>query len=634
VLETLSVKAFERLIPSEWIVRPVFPGDYGIDLEVEIFDAELTTGLSFKVQLKSTDSLPKNGKLSKLIDRETVKYWRSLDVPVLVVMYSARTGGVFAQWAHEYDLFYARKDNSRTVQFKFEDRHRISATSYPKLIDQVRFFRALNRKSAHEPFCLTINTVEQKGDTVDATSLRIAVAQALRGVSRFTLESTAIDPIEVELLKRKLVIYLPGRIASITIHDLPPYKDADAAANDILTLICLHLVHLMGAAADVNLLEAFAQRSTIIKNESILDTAITVLSSLGHTEAALRLIDLLEEGSEEEIVLKQSCLARFHMVSGAMSESSSKIVLAFWIRLLSKEKNEKLAGRISYNIAHVQWTLNRAEEAVASFNSALRLDPGYGMRSYFFAERGRAASLLHRFEQSAADYAKAYELDGKEEHLFMQADALLMSGHYAASASTTFDIDRIPEDQRDAAWLHRCAIGALRGMIDLDAQVRLTITGDEISAFLDTSPSSDEVMALLVSRDALAYPLWYYLAEQIQARPGSELCENDDHHLFMIFTLLARLNGSDGSIWFIFLINCIRSDSPQVLLHRICDLAIKHAASDLNKAVQAADTAGMVEVDRVRTLILDRSKLKKEPSSMTLRMFNSDETYETVQFGI
>ncbi len=55
ILEDLSVRKLESLLPDAWIYR-IPSHDYGIDGEVEIIDTEgYTTGKKFLVQLKATD---------------------------------------------------------------------------------------------------------------------------------------------------------------------------------------------------------------------------------------------------------------------------------------------------------------------------------------------------------------------------------------------------------------------------------------------------------------------------------------------------------------------------------------------------------------------------------------------------
>ncbi|MCP4157291.1 MAG: DUF4365 domain-containing protein [bacterium] len=50
---------FTSALPAEWVVRPQ-PKDYGIDVEVEVFDGQKSTGIIFKVQLKGTEKIEYN----------------------------------------------------------------------------------------------------------------------------------------------------------------------------------------------------------------------------------------------------------------------------------------------------------------------------------------------------------------------------------------------------------------------------------------------------------------------------------------------------------------------------------------------------------------------------------------------
>jgi len=78
-LETLSEDRFRNLIPELWVVRRK-DYDYGIDLEVELFDEnESATGLMFYVQLKATDDQTKRNRIS--LKEDSRSYYRSLRPP-------------------------------------------------------------------------------------------------------------------------------------------------------------------------------------------------------------------------------------------------------------------------------------------------------------------------------------------------------------------------------------------------------------------------------------------------------------------------------------------------------------------------------------------------------------------------
>ena len=102
VLETDSRRAFAAILPSEWIIRPQ-PSDYDLDDQVEVFEAKgQTTGLIFFVQLKATDNLDLDAALRLRFSVDTLNYYRSLDVPVMIVRFHSKTRKFYWRWFHEF----------------------------------------------------------------------------------------------------------------------------------------------------------------------------------------------------------------------------------------------------------------------------------------------------------------------------------------------------------------------------------------------------------------------------------------------------------------------------------------------------------------------------------------------------
>jgi hypothetical protein len=54
VMEDASEKVLRRLLPDEWIVRPIAK-DYGVDFEIDLVDQEIVSGNRIWVQLKSVE---------------------------------------------------------------------------------------------------------------------------------------------------------------------------------------------------------------------------------------------------------------------------------------------------------------------------------------------------------------------------------------------------------------------------------------------------------------------------------------------------------------------------------------------------------------------------------------------------
>src|SRR5918999_5780673 len=118
VLETLSLDALSRLIsgPLGWVVRDIAI-DYGIDVEVEIFDVSgEATGLTFKVQLKGMERPDHIGPFRD-IKVDHLRYWSRLDVPVLLIAYDDSSGVVFGRWIHALDL--GLKPGQKSVRIRF-----------------------------------------------------------------------------------------------------------------------------------------------------------------------------------------------------------------------------------------------------------------------------------------------------------------------------------------------------------------------------------------------------------------------------------------------------------------------------------------------------------------------------------
>ena len=75
-LETESRLAFHTALPSAWVLRNL-TDDYGIDAEVELFDAKgFATGERFLVQLKATDETDETRALKVSLPRETGRILR------------------------------------------------------------------------------------------------------------------------------------------------------------------------------------------------------------------------------------------------------------------------------------------------------------------------------------------------------------------------------------------------------------------------------------------------------------------------------------------------------------------------------------------------------------------------------
>jgi tetratricopeptide (TPR) repeat protein len=142
IIETHSRKAFEALVPNEWVCRSLTP-DYGIDYTIEIFRDGRSTGKSFNVQVKGTEQDISNDRVKVRLKVSTLEYFIKQPLPTLFVVHSTKADTFWAIWIN--DLFKTRKvkEGQRRLQITLDKSH---------LIDD-KFVREIE-----DTFCLTIPT--------------------------------------------------------------------------------------------------------------------------------------------------------------------------------------------------------------------------------------------------------------------------------------------------------------------------------------------------------------------------------------------------------------------------------------------------------------------------------------------
>jgi hypothetical protein len=210
-VETESERTFAYLLPSSWVIRKQ-DHDYGIDAEVEIFEDGHSTGLTFKVQLKGTDT-DRRGRSIRL---ETLNYWRSLDVPVLVVYYESGTEQLFGRWAHAHDLHvHGPSAAQQTTTFHFADSDRLLRdTIRSQLREDVQRFRDIRRGSVVEPLTYAV----EFGDVPQAHRHHLALRRLLDSAPLWTSPAPAdVAVLRIQYSSTGFRVTGPVGLATLTV---------------------------------------------------------------------------------------------------------------------------------------------------------------------------------------------------------------------------------------------------------------------------------------------------------------------------------------------------------------------------------------------------------------------------------
>ncbi|EOY2461326.1 DUF4365 domain-containing protein [Vibrio cholerae] len=155
ILEDLSVRKFQSLLPEQWIYRTP-THDYGIDGEVEIIDSKgYTTGKKFLVQLKATDEENETKALKLRMKISSLNYFNQLGVPILIVRYLAKSGSIYTRWLHSLN---PNDDTKAEKSFcmLFQEKDKWTDVSAEKRLNELEAYHSIKRHLLQKPFLIAV----------------------------------------------------------------------------------------------------------------------------------------------------------------------------------------------------------------------------------------------------------------------------------------------------------------------------------------------------------------------------------------------------------------------------------------------------------------------------------------------
>ncbi len=413
VLETESRNAFRGVVPAEWVVRDIHE-DYGVDLEVEIFVNGVTSGVTFRVQLRATDSLLEPPKVR--VERDEVQYWRASDSPVLLVRYVASTRSIWGMWAIDGRIVISE---ARTLTVKFESADRMVKGGID-FIERDLAARRLRRAG-------TIKTVEV-GVTFDGldldteSSLMLSLIQSSSPMGgRVKFSRNPSNPVAQIRISENLakIWLLIGPSFSF------PLSFPDLLGPDCVVglALCFSNEGSMSSVA-AGLLASAICLSEFREIEVLVEPISGCLIPAGHLETIRR---LAAESSGQVQLLYQMAL----LEAQASGYTGAELRLSERARAKALESagNAEEAAVIWYTTGKQALHAGEVDDALVDLENARRVDSAYGERSYWWKDCGGAYFLAGRVSEASKSYLRAFEL-GKPEVEQLLGDALMHLGRY------------------------------------------------------------------------------------------------------------------------------------------------------------------------------------------------------------
>lgn len=550
-LEELSRRAFADALPARWVHRPLNP-DYGLDETVEIFEANgNATGLSFHVQLKATDEPDLAVALRSIrFRRELTEYYRSLALPVSVVLYHAPTGRLFARWFHAYNPHVAIRGApppvTKTVRFEMSERDEWGASTPDDLAAGARGFVAF--RSPELPLPLRFS-VSHDGDADEGTVYRYVFA--LRAALNPVADLISVEAAAPAAGQPSIVIGTAATVvsladvASVTLdHDAAGSHDPAALASNIAVAIATVLAHVGQPNLAAQVGAATAGSSDTILDAEVAFTLAGAMARSRRLMDALHLADALDARRQgEDDGEEDARVAAFVIQTVAQSRTSR---LNAEERRLATEVGEHImeraeargdgsaAGAAAYNLAMLHRGGRDAERAIAAFRRAVEIDPSYDDRAYFHSDLAGVLFESGEFAEAAEHYGKAVAMGADQLRTALHADALLFSGRYAEAQELLDQYLASDVGPERAEWrLKRRILPRIRALAG-DAQERLTAKALDLAESVDFTGAkgdmpieeAEAVVAEALRMDALCAEAWFrqgLLALNERDEPGDGL---------------------------------------------------------------------------------------------------------------
>jgi len=568
VLEDISKGRFPQSLPEAWVVREI-PRDYGIDLEVEVFSEEEATGITFRVQLKSTDS-PSKGRPTRIVKLDHLAYWNSLGVPVMIALYVEPEDTFYWCWSSSHDPGPStRNKKSTTIHFATTDV--LAPTSGDRIVSEIRILRRLMAHDVTRPISVRVTSSAigiSSGQIMSEFRGWIGdqnLTNLVRAVSGETLWN-----FEIHLGDDAIRASAPLNTASITLHGSRLFERVSPECCALLSALLATGGFWRESAA---LFRASHDKSRIWHSPSLLLPIITMMTHGGEFElavaAARSLWDAFGPTHSEQVAILLSGPA---LSSAELSDSLAQEVAELWIDLSTEALKANQLDRAGAALFNAAGALKKYHpvEAGNFLAWAEQLKPQYSSDARFFHLRAGCWFRAGAPALAAADYARAMAIDPNQraELTPEYGDSLLFAGKYRECT------DLLSGAKTSSHRLDRLAIVDL-----LTANALIEITGlEDQDRDLETQFQSD--------RDD---PTWFLKTiDACNAAAWNRLLTTTTKPSLRLLVANARFQCTDVQAWVSAATAAYREDAPKVTRRAILQQGLIDGGPDFLARAQHA----------------------------------------------
>ncbi|HFQ5381559.1 TPA: DUF4365 domain-containing protein [Vibrio vulnificus] len=517
ILEDISVRKFESLLPNEWIYRTP-SHDYGIDGEVEVINSQgYTTGKKFLVQLKATDETDVSKALKLRMKTKSLNYYNQLKVPILIVRYLADSDSIYTRWHYSLNP----NDDTKSEQsfcMNFKEKDLWTEKSAERLLNDIDAYYHLKQQILRSPIDVAINidgSSSLLNFTAQFASKLIDSGKHSQSPFVFSLvSSNAEKPVSfIDIFDKEIYVNLGG-VGSFRAKFNPPssLNDLDTLLADIYVALAFILQHLN------HIREAEEIYDRYLNNSNYKDKAFAFFSYIATKVQSKRIPDALKYivetekrtavDSEENINFTQVALT---LVTSQVSKEHVESVVTAYLDLVEHADEPLIRATYYYNIGSCLKRENKNRQAIRYYIKAAKANPDYELRTYWKKELAGLFFMIGKYAWSSKLYSEVTQNEDIPENHVLYADSLMLSGHYK-QALEEFDEYYPKLEVRNSEWcLKTACLEYIIDKLDIEEQSRQGNAGRE---FVE-SASEEGIQRYLKDKDALCPDCQYFIATKL-----------------------------------------------------------------------------------------------------------------------
>jgi tetratricopeptide (TPR) repeat protein len=548
-IEDISRSKFQLALPRKWVYRDKHR-DYGIDGEVELFDDNKNPqGLVFWFQLKATESKEKSTIMNVNLSIETLKYYKTLDIPVLLVRYSDSDNSIYVKWIFNIDLFYAKK-NAKTIRIKLSEKDKWNDSTHLQLENYLNKNRQLKSGSFGFPLPLTISINQPIINGLSKGILLAKIIKEIREYSDFITYTTNDDKslINVSLSNDELKIYVSD-IYGCTFHSIY-LRDKDSFSNklakDILLGISVNLIKLRQVEYAGRIIFENNLDSYLLKNHELLKFCLDPLFKSSYFKRTLNLVGEILD-NEEVIDINIITLVNLLIASSLKNEKKNNVVEKFLLKRLEKSINnqdDQQIGISHYNIGNYYSVKNQISKAIHHYNLARKFEPIYLEQSYYFTELANMLFRSKRYKMASKLYLKSIELKKDNHTLALYADSLMFEGEYKKANIAFNSYIQNSENPIEEFILKNICLKTLILEYKIESQSRKEKKANKYADILKQKRGINPIIQLkkALKLDLLSGLAWFNLGI-------THSNNNNFNKAYFCFTMASLINNEDIEAW-------------------------------------------------------------------------------------